>query len=142
MLYRPKAKTMLFWNGEYVSMSQNVLQHTDTDTSNTEMLILKTRYQSILSFPSLYWFFFKLFSNNFVRWRQVLTNLDFLLSKLGPFNDFIMLNFSERHNLQKFKVGLSPKQCVICFIESLLKMMKIAFYFILKALFVLKILKI
>ena len=43
-----------------------------------------------------------------------------------------------------FKVGLSPseKNCVICFIESPLKMMKNAFYFILKALFVLKIFKI
>ena len=36
---------------------------------------------------------------------------------------------------------LSKKNCVICFIESLLKMMKNAFYFILKALFVLKIFK-
>ena len=38
-------------------------------------------------------------------------------------------------------VGLSPfqKNCVICFIESPLKMMKNAFYFILKAPFVLKI---
>ena len=34
-----------------------------------------------------------------------------------------------------------PKTCVICFIESPLKMMKNAFYFILKALFVLKIFK-
>ena len=34
-----------------------------------------------------------------------------------------------------------PKKCVICFIESPLKMMKNAFYFILKALFVLKIFK-
>ena len=42
-----------------------------------------------------------------------------------------------------FKVGLSPskKICVICFIESPLKVMKNAFYFILKALFVLKIFK-
>ena len=41
------------------------------------------------------------------------------------------------------KVGLSPskKNCVICFIESPLKKMKNAFYFILKALFVLKIFK-
>ena len=40
-----------------------------------------------------------------------------------------------------FKVGLSlyKKICVICFIESSVKMMKNAFYFILKALFVLKI---
>ena len=34
-----------------------------------------------------------------------------------------------------------PKQCVICFIESPLKMMKNGFYFILKALFVLKVFK-
>ena len=41
------------------------------------------------------------------------------------------------------KVGLSPskKTCVICFIERSLKMMKNAFYFILKALFVHKIFK-
>ena len=41
------------------------------------------------------------------------------------------------------KVGLSSSQknCVICFIESPLKMMKNGFYFILKALFVLKIFK-
>ena len=37
---------------------------------------------------------------------------------------------------------LSQKNCIICFIESPLKMMKNAFYFILKTLFVLKILKI
>ena len=39
------------------------------------------------------------------------------------------------------KVGLSPskKICIICLIESTLKMMKNAFYFILKARFVLKI---
>ena len=41
------------------------------------------------------------------------------------------------------KVGLSPskKDCVICFNESPLKMMKNAFYFILKSLFVLKVFK-
>ena len=41
------------------------------------------------------------------------------------------------------KVGLSPskKKNVICFIERSLKMMKNAFYFILKAVFVLKIVK-
>ena len=40
-----------------------------------------------------------------------------------------------------FKVGVSPseKMCVVCFIESPLKVMKSAFYFILKALFVFKI---
>ena len=42
-----------------------------------------------------------------------------------------------------FKVGLSPskKFCVIYLIENPLKMMKNAFYFTLKALFVLKIFK-
>ena len=41
------------------------------------------------------------------------------------------------------KVGLSTpeKTCVICLIESPLEMMKNAFYFILKAFFVLKIFK-
>ena len=40
-----------------------------------------------------------------------------------------------------FKVGLSPckKNCVICLIGSPLKIMKNVFYFVLKALFVLKI---
>ena len=44
---------------------------------------------------------------------------------------------------QNVKVGLEPskKICVICFIESLSQMMKNAFYFNLKALFVLKIFK-
>ena len=44
--------------------------------------------------------------------------------------------------IQPLKVGLSPakKSCVICSIESPRKMMKNAFYFILKAFFVLKIL--
>ena len=37
--------------------------------------------------------------------------------------------------------GPSKKNCIICFIESPLKIMKYAFYFILKALFVLKILR-
>ena len=89
MLYRPKAKhRMLFWNGKYVSTPQNVLQH--ADTSNTELLISETRYQSIVSFLWLYRFFLKLFSNNLLWWRQVLTNSDFLLSKLESFSDFIM----------------------------------------------------
>ena len=44
--------------------------------------------------------------------------------------------------VQPLKVGLSPskKNCVICLIERPIKMMKITFYFILKAFFVLKIL--
>ena len=45
--------------------------------------------------------------------------------------------------LEKFRVGLSPpkKICAICFIWNPLKIMNNAFYFILKAFFVLKILK-
>ena len=43
----------------------------------------------------------------------------------------------------QFKIGLSPskKMCVICLTESPLRMMKNTFYFILKALLVLKIFK-
>ena len=41
----------------------------------------------------------------------------------------------------KLKLSPSKKTCALCFIESPLKIMKIAFYFILKALFVLKIFK-
>ena len=46
-------------------------------------------------------------------------------------------------DLITFKVGLSPskKICFICLIKSPLKMMENAFYFILKAFFVLKIFK-
>ena len=40
--------------------------------------------------------------------------------------------------LSDLKVGLSPKNCVVCLIESPLKMIKNAFYFILKVFFVLK----
>ena len=45
--------------------------------------------------------------------------------------------------IKKVKVGLSPskKNCVICWTESPLKMVKNAFYFILEALSVLKIFK-
>ena len=52
--------------------------------------------------------------------------------KLNPRSLFFLNTF--------LKVGLSPskKNCFICLIESPLKMIKNAFYFILKALFVLK----
>ena len=59
-------------------------------------------------------------------------------------NTLVLLIFKIVRSLQCIlKVGLSPskKNCVICFTESPLKMMKNAFYFILKALFVLKIFK-
>ena len=51
-------------------------------------------------------------------------------------------NVSEGYS-EPFKIELSPSEkfYVNCFIESPLKMMKNAFYFILKALFVLKIYK-
>ena len=51
--------------------------------------------------------------------------------------------FGVEHAPKEIKVGLSPseKSCAICLVESLVKMMKNAFYFILKALFVLKIFK-
>ena len=42
-------------------------------------------------------------------------------------------------NIVKIGLSSSKKKCFICFNESLLKVMKNAFYFILKALFVLKI---
>ena len=59
----------------------------------------------------------------------------FLSLKIG--SQFVM------SYVKSVKVGLSlsKKKCVICFIESPLKMMKNAFYFILKALSVLKIFK-
>ena len=54
----------------------------------------------------------------------------------------LVLKFNDRCEAKgNIKVGLSPskKMCIICLIESPLKMMKNAFYFILKALFILKI---
>ena len=58
--------------------------------------------------------------------------------------EFIVLTSLPRimlFGVNTYKVGLSPskKGYVICLIKSPLKMMKNAFYFILKALFVLKI---
>ena len=41
----------------------------------------------------------------------------------------------------KVELSASEKNCMVCFIENPLKMMKNAFYFILKAFFVLKIFK-
>ena len=56
-------------------------------------------------------------------------------------SNLLLIAFETMRLLQTFKVGLSPsrKNCVICFVESPLKIMRNAFYFILKALFVLKI---
>ena len=52
-------------------------------------------------------------------------------------------NMKQRIGKIELKVGLSPskKICFVCFDESPLKLMKNAFYFILKPLFVLKIFK-
>ena len=52
-------------------------------------------------------------------------------------------NTTKGHSHQQLKVGLSPsrKFFFICFNDSPSRMMKNAFYFILKALFVLKIFK-
>ena len=59
--------------------------------------------------------------------------------------NYYQLLLEAKSKLIKFgiKVGFSPskKNCVICFIESPLKMVKNAFYLILKALFVLMIFK-
>ena len=71
-------------------------------------------------------------------------------SKYKTFLSIVMLICIKQHlsNIcssihERVKVGLSPSKniCVICLIESPLKMMKNAFYFILKALFILKIFK-
>ena len=54
------------------------------------------------------------------------------------------VRFPSHHNIGniiKIEPLPSKKNCVICFIESPLKMMKNDFYFILKALFVLEIFK-
>ena len=52
----------------------------------------------------------------------------------------IMLRFVKKDVYWIIKVGLShPKNCFICFHKSSLKIMKSAFYFTLKALFVLKV---
>ena len=59
----------------------------------------------------------------------------------------LLRNLSEKKACQKSDTPLKsdcrlPKKiCVICFIESPIKMIKNAFYFVLKALFVLKIFK-
>ena len=83
-----KQNRMLFWNGEYVNILQNKLQH--TDTSNTNLVTPKTKYQSTASILFLYQFILQLFSNNLFWWQHALTNLDFLLSKSVSLNDLII----------------------------------------------------
>ena len=62
-------------------------------------------------------------------------NISYLFNNVASKNDAI--------NIFSFEVGFPPSKiiCVICLIKSRLKMMKNAFHFILKALFVLKIFK-
>ena len=62
--------------------------------------------------------------------------------KAAQDHDFGKVQFVKFLFVNVFEVGLSlsKKSCFICFNENPLKMMKNAFYFILKALFVLKIL--
>ena len=59
------------------------------------------------------------------------------------FEETLVLRFLDSEVMIYFKVGLSPTKniCVICLIESPLILMKNAFYFILKALFVLNLFK-
>ena len=59
------------------------------------------------------------------------------------FEETLVLRLLDSNVMIYFKVRLSPTKniCVICLIESPLTMMKNAFYFILKALFVLKLFK-
>ena len=69
---------------------------------------------------------------------------DFMILNIkGVDHRCYIFNMSTNDAINFFKVGLSPskKNCVICFLENPLKMMENAFYFILKALFILKIFK-
>ena len=95
---------------------------------------------------------FFLFSDKKLNLAYELCNKTFLLLRLASIILFQDLNnrflFSCFHRIKtenyvgsRIKVGFSPskKNSVVCFIENPFKMMKNAFYFILKALFVLKI---
>ena len=103
-----------------------------------------------------HWFHFL-----FLKRRLLIILIDYMIF-LSPFLDVtrmsmsifflctaILLNslpiecFPLTYNLNGFKVGLSPskKNCFICFNKSPSKVMKKTFYFILKALLVLRILK-
>ena len=70
--------------------------------------------------------------------------LDIFFEKHENHKIVVQRNFKKKLFVRVyFKIGilLSKNICVICFIESPLQMMKSAFYFILKAYFVLKIFK-
>ena len=95
-------------------------------------------YSQINPFVVLNLLNFMVTNNKFINSAFIYTNfLFFGLESLGTC--ILLLVFC----LAEIKVGLSPskKVCVICLIESPLKMIRNAFYFILKALFVLKISK-
>ena len=81
---KKKSAILKCWICQYVAGCAVTYWHIKYKTTN-----IKPRYQSIVSLLSLYWFFLKLFSSNLLCWWQVITNSDFLLSKLGSFNDFI-----------------------------------------------------
>ena len=55
--------------------------------------------------------------------------------------NLLNLTISDYNNLFKVRLSLSKKDCVICFNENPLKVMKNAFYFILEPLFVHEIFK-
>ena len=61
--------------------------------------------------------------------------------KMSLLNSYFVMIYITRNMLELLKVGLSPSKniCIVCLIESPLQVMKNAFYFILKAFFVLKI---
>ena len=75
--------------------------------------------------------------------RNEVSDIPVFQGKHKGFSDDFKGNRSWLIHLNSLQVGLSPSQttCVICFIESPLKKMENAFYFIWKALFVLKIFK-
>ena len=83
------------------------------------------------------------FNRSNIIWHNLITKYISWISKSSSVNNTNRTSKDNRKRKRKVKVGFSPSKKVyfICFIESPLKMMKNAFYFILKALFVLKIFK-
>ena len=89
-----------------------------------------------------------LFCSSRIHWRLIFGKIIRCSTLSLEVDYFIYFKFTPvffhwMYNGCSFKVGLSPskKNCVVYFIESPLKMMKNTFYFILKALFILKIFK-
>ena len=77
------------------------------------------------------------------RWGSLSITQKIMITELNECAKQSTRNIPLTANRKPFQVGLSTfkKICVICFIENPLKMIKNAFYFILKALFILKIFK-